>query len=397
MVSRTTIEKKALLQQRIRNKGMPGLNTLRHLATWLRDDAAPDDTLMKMLPQLETHYQRSGPRRITSTSRALDVRQRKKGKEQTGSLLHLPNEIIGMITAELDPAATVCIAQTCRELHAILDCSLPDLERFRLAWVWDKRALGKKMRRFVFEATEALDRDRIRQLEQRVARPRKRKDPLLVCSVCIDAHPASSFSAFQRSLPAGHRRQCLASKRTISVCEDLSEDVSGLRFWRQAILTNMAGRDSIPAQHGLRPASIQMVSAHLSGCVNDCNLTTNHRDQLVATRKIAIQDLTLRERLTRDFVENVLVRHPGDKICPHVRLSDVAVSTAYSPRLTYPAPVTLLGTKSGRCKRCETSWWFGTERDWLTIGPAVRLFLVVRRILGDLRNPRDKGYSALAD
>lgn len=326
---------------------------------------------------------------------------------QSSAFFRLPVELMFVVKDALNPADAVCLAQTCRELHALLDYTLPDVYRVALAWVSGRRDLGMKMRRFVFEATERMDRDRLLQLERRVCINTRSAGRTLVCGFCIKTHPADYFSESERQRTTGERKRCIASQQLVRICDFWKESLAGLRYWRQALITMRAPRGLITAPHDTHPprgfwylprSRWPTVNPHRR-CEGDCVLTINCRDQLVITRRITILKDTRPRYLTQRRLSEALAEYHHRKVCRHTKLGDAAVLDVYDQRLTQGSPQSMLKQKS--CTACETSWWFGTERELGMAGylgvMEMRCFLSVRRVMGDLSDPWDRKYLTMTE
>lgn len=348
---------------------LPVYRTLRHLARCIREAADPDDTFRAILPHLERQYARAGPLSTPATTPATTRVRKRKLPSPRGHVLSLPGEMLGVVLDNLDPADAVCLAQTCGLFRRMLDCLAHDLPRFRLAWVFDRRALGMRFRDFVFEVTACVDRDRLRAPERECLRWNRRRsaeeEALRVCSVCITVHPASYFPPPPPlSLDPSQARTCLAALLPLRLCAHQSLSLPTPRRIRRHLLTGHAG-------------ALSLSQPRQTGCQGFLTFTLNARDELILTRELDI--LVCNTFPPERQVRAALALMATEPLCAHLRLGDRRVAEKFSN----PLPA---ATARGRCGECATTWWFAT-RDNVEARGWRRCVLVVRRVVGDLQDP----------
>lgn len=121
----------------------------------------------------------------------------------THPLTSLPDELLVMITSDLNNADLLCLKQASRRFYCLLGTSARDLDDD--------------------ECNEFLKALRLEMWDEGAARDsaRGKLDPLISCSTCCDFHPRAAFSKAQLA-QTSESRGCMMSERKLAICKHTS-------------------------------------------------------------------------------------------------------------------------------------------------------------------------------
>lgn len=354
-------------------------DTTKHIAAYLSASSTSSIPAAAISQALLEQQGKSRP------SQALSVLNTMGRVGQSAAMLSIPNELLQMVKANLDPSDVVCLALTCRELFQRLDYQLIDIKNTATNITVNPRSkkLGMEAQYALmeqrFDVTDRLDRDRVKELVS----SELLTDSLLACKACRKVHPRNWFSAEQQQVEVPEQRICLASEARVEICEHVSEDMMSLRAVRRKLACN--SKVFNPNTRSCR----RLCQEHSRDIYEGTPMISFSMGHLLNNRRFDISCRTKGTFLSSDFDPSSLQPHldsiatDGAAICPHIALNDPEVlevirQDSDAPIISSMTYKTDVGAK-GECKECKTSWWFSVEKDWSSlIHPREKETLILR-------------------